>query len=132
MARTFIEKEKQKAEHGENYIINREDTGIQGLSPKETQTDASITSGVGKDRTVLGRGGRDGASKLLRAQRWFSLNASKPWLLWTGLRTPWGCSCDQMVGRSGSISRDTLGPGEPLMHRAPVPIYWSKQQAGLQ
>lgn len=57
MARTFIEKEKQKAEHGENYIINREDTGIQGLSPKETQTDASITSGVGKDRTVLGRGG---------------------------------------------------------------------------
>lgn len=76
MARTFIEKEKQKAEHGENYIINREDTGIQGLSPKKIQTDASITSGVGKDRTVLGAGGRDGASKLLRAQRWFSLNES--------------------------------------------------------
>lgn len=50
MARTFIEKEKQPAEHGENYIIiNREDTGIQGLSPEKTQTDTSITSGVGKD-----------------------------------------------------------------------------------
>ena len=34
-----------------------------------------------------------------------------------------------MVGRSGSIWRDTLGPGEPLMPRAPFPIYWSKQEA---
>lgn len=77
MARTFIEKEKQKAEHGENYmIINREDTGIQGLSPKKTQTDASITSGIGKDRTVLAGAGMERANSSGPRDGFLSVNQS--------------------------------------------------------